>query len=100
MLLDIKVQVKIGVNMGGKIKRGYSIITGVVKDEIKEYIDSQVKKGIFRSRCHAVGCIITKYVNKNVSNSKYSYFNAYKPADKPTFTDIDYSLVDENYRVL
>ena len=51
--------------MGGKVKNGYSIISGQVKNEVKDYIDSQVNKGVFRSRCHAIGCIVTKYV-KNI----------------------------------
>ena len=50
--------------MGGKVKDGHSIISGLVKNEIKYYIDTQVNDGAFRSRCQAIGYIITKYVKK------------------------------------
>lgn len=86
--------------MGGKIRKGSSIITGVVRDEIKERIDLLVRKGMYKSRCQAVGDILTNFFNKNPSNQKTSHFNADKPADKPPFPVIDYSLVDENYLVL
>jgi len=47
--------------MGGKIREGYSIVSGVVKNDIKKYIDSLVKKGIFASRCQAIGFLITRF---------------------------------------
>jgi len=49
------------VFIGGKIKEGYSIVSGVVKNDIKKHIDSLVKQGKFTSRCQAIGFLITKF---------------------------------------
>jgi Arc/MetJ-type ribon-helix-helix transcriptional regulator len=50
--------------MGGRVKKGYSIVGGVVKNEVKDYYDSLVDGGIFESRSEAIGFILTEFVNK------------------------------------
>ena len=47
--------------MGGKIKKGYCIVSGVVNNDIKKYLDNQVENGMFKSRCQAIGFLITKF---------------------------------------
>ena len=67
------------IKIGGKIRYGYKIVSGVVSNEVKNYIDSKVFKGEFLSRSQAINFIITEYVyNKKNTEFKNSQFNAYK----------------------
>ena len=56
-----------------------------------------MNKGEFISRSQAIGCIVTKYVNKKkLIESKNSYFDAYKhgyPANKQQIHDIDRDMI-------
>ena len=65
--------------MGGKIRYGYIIVSGIVKNDVKDFIDSEVDKGHYLSRSHAIGFIITEYVNnKKKTEHKINQFNDYK----------------------
>ncbi len=64
--------------MGGKIKYGYIIISGIVKNDVKDFIDSEVDKGYFLSRSQAIRQIITEYVNnKKKTEQKIAQSYAY-----------------------
>jgi hypothetical protein len=47
--------------MGGRVKAGYCIIGGVVKEEVREFFDELVAKGNFESRSKAIGRVLTKF---------------------------------------
>lgn len=51
--------------MGGSVKKGYAIIGGVVREDIKEYYDQLVREKKFESRSKAVGYVLTEYVEKD-----------------------------------
>jgi len=51
--------------MGGSVKKGYCIIGGVVREEVKKYYDQLVKEKKFESRSQAIGYVLTKYMEKN-----------------------------------
>ena len=54
-------------------------MSGIVRNDVKNYIDSKVSKGEFLSRSQVIGAIITEYVNKKNNNElKNSQLNAYK----------------------
>jgi hypothetical protein len=48
--------------MGGKLRDGFSIVGGVVTDDVKEFLDEMVRNGDFPSRSQAVGTIISEFV--------------------------------------
>lgn len=51
--------------MGGSVKKGYTIVGGVVCEEVKKYYDQLVKEKKFESRSQAIGHVLTKYMEKN-----------------------------------
>jgi len=48
--------------MGGRVKRGYAIIGGVAKEEVKEFFDTLVNEGKFESRSKAIGWVLTEFM--------------------------------------
>ena len=46
--------------MGGKVRSGYTIITGVVTEDVKREIIARVEKGEFKNISRAVGIILEK----------------------------------------
>ena len=51
--------------MGGKVKDGYAIISGVVEEDVKDCFDKLVSEGVFRSRCYAIGFILTEFAKNH-----------------------------------
>ncbi|GAG36723.1 unnamed protein product [marine sediment metagenome] len=62
--------------MGGKVKDGYAIISGVVEDEVKDCFDKLVSEGIFRSRCHAIGFILTEFAKNHQKTIENNFHDA------------------------
>jgi len=46
--------------MGGKVRSGYTIITGVVTEDVKNEIIARVEKGEFKNISRAVGLLLEK----------------------------------------
>ena len=44
--------------MGGKVRSGYTIITGVVTEDVKREIIARVEKGEFKNISRAVGILL------------------------------------------
>jgi len=53
--------------MGGKVKEGYSIVGGVVRDDVKKFFDQLVQEKKFESRSKAVAYVLTEYMKKYCS---------------------------------
>lgn len=51
--------------MGGKVKEGYSIVGGVVRDEVKAFFDQLVQEKKFESRSKAIAHVLTEYMEKD-----------------------------------
>ena len=56
--------------MGGRVKKGYVVIGGVVKDEVKEFFDILVDEGKFESRSKAIGYVLTEFMKHNQQSWK------------------------------
>ena len=50
--------------MGGAVKNGYTIIGGVVRNEVKMFFDRLVQEKKFESRSKAVCFVLTEYMEK------------------------------------
>jgi len=48
--------------MGGRVKKGYVVIGGVVKEEVKDFFDTLVDEGKFESRSKAIGRVLTEFM--------------------------------------
>jgi hypothetical protein len=85
------------IEIGGKIRNGFSIVSGIIRNDVKKFIDLKVNKGEFLSRSKAIGTILTEYVNnKKNSDSKDSQLNASKHNDiayKLQSFDIDTDMI-------
>ena len=57
-------------NIGGYVKKGYTIIGGVVKDEVKFFFDKLVTEKRFESRSKAIGHVLTEFMKKNQNRDK------------------------------
>ena len=51
--------------MGGNVKEGYSIVGGVVEDQVKSFFDELVENGKFESRSKAISHALTEYMKKH-----------------------------------
>ena len=56
--------------MGGRVKKGYAVIGGVAKDEVKEFFDTLVNEGKFESRSKAIGYVLTEFMKHNQQSCK------------------------------
>ena len=52
--------------MGGAVKKGYTIIGGVVKNEVKLFFDKLVVEEKFESRSKAIGHALTEFMKKTI----------------------------------
>lgn len=48
--------------MGGKPRKGYCVIGGLVKKSTREFYDELVRQKMFNSRSEAIGHVLNKYV--------------------------------------
>jgi len=56
--------------MGGRVKKGYAVIGGVVKEEVKEFFDTLVDEGKFESRSKAIDYVLTEFMKHNQQSHK------------------------------
>ncbi len=56
--------------MGGRVKRGFVIIGGVVKEEVKEFFDTLVDEKKFESRSKAICYVLTEFMKHNQQSRK------------------------------
>ena len=52
--------------MGGPPKKGFCIVGGIVKEDVRNFLDNRVKENKFESRSKAVGYILTKYYDEEI----------------------------------
>ena len=56
--------------MGGRVKKGYVVIGGVVKEEVKNFFDTLVNEGGFESRSKAICFVLTEFMKHNQQSCK------------------------------
>ena len=56
--------------MSGRVKKGYAVIGGVVKEEVKEFFDTLVDEGKSESRSKAIGYVLTEFMKHNQQRHK------------------------------
>jgi len=53
--------------MGGRLRKGLTIIGGVVTSDVKSFFDSLVATGEFESRSKAIGHVLTEFVKSHLN---------------------------------
>ena len=61
--------------MGGSVKKGYTIVGGVVREDVKMFLDELVENEEFESRSKAVGYVLTAYMKKSCSKKEFNEFD-------------------------
>jgi hypothetical protein len=52
--------------MGGPPKKGFCIVGGIVKEDVRNFLDNRVKENKFESRSKAVGYILTNHYQQEI----------------------------------